>query len=305
MVPPAPRPALFDAPVLEGHALLDSGDGQKLERFGPVTLVRPDPQALWRPRRPELWKRAHLTFVRESDRGGHWDVGRGAPACARGRDAAWPVDVAGVRVEIRPTPFKHVGLFPEQAANWEWTREQRARFDEAPSLLNLFGYTGVASLLAARAGFRVTHVDASKASVSWLRRNLELSGLPSDTLRILCEDALRFVRREARRGVRYEGLLLDPPAYGRGPKGEKWVFQEGIHDLVAACGEILAERAFVALSSYAIGTSPLAMANLLEELGPGTVTAGELVLSEQAEEDPGTNESARRLPCGFCARWVR
>ena len=209
---------------------------------------------------------------------------------------------AGVRVCLRPTPFKHVGLFPEQASNWAWTRERAGvvEGDAPPRLLNLFGYTGVASLLASRAGFDVTHVDASKASLAWMRDNQASSGMGDARIRLLLEDALAFARRERRRGSRYRGILLDPPHYGRGPKGETWRFETGIAPLLEACAGLLDDEAFLVLSVYAMGTSPVALANLVASTlprHPGVqVESGELVLPEEGE-------GARLLPCGFCVRW--
>jgi 23S rRNA (cytosine1962-C5)-methyltransferase len=300
------EPAVFPHPELEEHALVDSGNGRKLERFGAYVLDRPDPQALWRPRLPaEEWERADLVFVRESDRGGRWESGPRAPA---GREAplerGWPVRERGGVFLVRPTPFKHVGLFPEQAANWDWVAglgAELARGEARPRLLSLFAYTGVASVLAVRAGFEVTHVDAARAALAAARENLAASGLAPDAARLVLDDALGFARREARRGARYEGILLDPPHHGRGPKGERWEFEEGLAPLVEACAALLAPRAFLALSSYAIGYSPLAFLNLLSELEGGETEAGELALPE--ERRPGL--AARRLPSGFCARWWR
>ncbi len=296
------QPAAFEHPPLAAHALLDSGEGEKLERFGDVVLVRPDPMALWRRRRPpEEWAAADLVFVRESDRGGRWETRKGAHPAARGPEPAWTVEVHGARLEIRPTPFKHVGLFPEQAANWAWLEERRPELArDEPRLLNLFGYTGAASILAARAGWQVTHVDASRSALAWARENAERSEVPAEAIRFLLDDASGFARREVRRGSRYEGILLDPPHYGRGPKGERWQFETGIAPLLEACGELLAEGSLLVLSAYAIGTSPLAFANLLGELEGGTVEAGELALPEEGDTGP-----PRRLPCGFCARWSR
>jgi len=289
------RPALFEPESFPDHELLDSGEGEKLERYGERLLVRPDPQALWRRRVPERWREADLVFVRESDRGGRFEARRGGRA-----DAEWSVGFDGARFLLRPTPFKHVGLFPEQATNWRWTLARLAERGPRPRLLNLFGYTGAASVLAARQGAEVTHVDASKSVLSWVRDNAALSGLPEDGLRIVLEDALLFARREARRGARYEGILLDPPHYGRGPKGEKWQLETGLAPLLEACAELLAERSFLCLSTYAVGYSPLSLANLLSDLEGGEVEAGELGLTETGAAGP-----ARVLPCGFCARWSR
>ncbi len=303
------QPAAFEPCPLPGHALLDSGAGEKLERFGEFVLVRPDPQALWRRRLgAEEWARADLVFVRESDRGGRFELrGRKPPA------GGWPLEVEDVRCWIRPTPFKHVGLFPEQAPNWRWASERLRAAGPGARVLNLFGYTGVASLLARRAGAEVTHVDASRQALAWARENAALSGLGEEGLRWVLDDALVFARREVRRGARYTGILLDPPHYGRGPKGEKWQLESGLAPLLEACSALLAERSFLVLSSYAVGYTALSLWNLLGELEGGTVEAGtteastteastveagELVLAEQGPR-------ARRLPCGLTARWMR
>ena len=290
------RPSVFAAERVGEYELVDSGDAEKLERFGAVILRRPDPQALWSRRRPpEQWARADLVFVRESDRGGRWEPRADAPAVARAGE--WPIRHRGATFLVRPTPFKHVGLFPEQAPNWSFVADARERLGGKPRLLNLFGYTGAASVLAAREGWHVTHVDASKASLAWTRDNAAATGLAEDALRIVLDDALAFARRESRRGARYEAILMDPPHYGRGPKGEKWQFEDDVAALVAAARELAAERALVVLSSYAIGTSPLALENLIAELGPGELEAGELAIPE--------SDGARSLPAGFCARWTR
>lgn len=301
------RPLSFAHPRFDDHSLLDSGEGEKLERFGAVLLRRPDPQAFWRRRlggSDSPWERADLVFVRESDRGGRWEARRGAPACALGADAEWPVRFGEGRFLVRPTPFKHVGLFPEQAVNWEWTRARAADLPDGRRLLNLFGYTGVASVLAAQAGYEVTHVDASRTSLAWLRENARESGLAEDAIRVVLDDALAFARREARRGARYEGILVDPPHYGRGPKGERWRFEQGIAPLLAACASLLAERSFLILSAYAFGTSPIALGNLVSGLEGGRVEVGELVLPEERRSEEGGVEP-RLLPSGFCARWTR
>lgn len=314
------QPRVFPQPRFPAYELLDAGGAEKLERFGAVVLRRPDPQALWSRRLPaDAWERADLTFVRESDRGGHWVPGtRGAAASeARrlaGGEASWTVGFGGATFVLRATPFKHVGLFPEQAANWEWVaglpcagpRAPGLPSAEPPRLLNLFGYTGAASVLAVRAGYRVTHVDASKTAIAWTRENVAASGLPEDALRTLADDALAFARREVRRGNTYDVVLLDPPHYGRGPKGETWQFEDDVAGLVEAVRELLAARAAVVLSTYAIGTSPVALRNLALELGPGRVEVGELVLPESLPEAATNGDvPSRPLPAGFCARWSR
>jgi len=297
---------IFEQPLFEDYELLDSGNARKLERFGKRILDRPDPQALWEPLDPEAWARADLRFERESDRGGRWE-GR---LRSRREEHQWPLAFGEARFLIRPTPFKHVGLFPEQASNWVWTAERlRAlaagevrRGGARPRLLNLFGYTGAGSVLAAKAGAEVTHVDASRTTLAWMRENLEQSGLAGDAVRIVLEDALRFVRREVRRGSRYAGVLLDPPHYGRGPKGETWRFEEDIAALLRETSRLLAEESFLVLSTYSIGLSPLSLHGLLSELEGGEVRAGELALPHAASSTEG---APRLLPCGCCARWWR
>jgi 23S rRNA (cytosine1962-C5)-methyltransferase len=212
---------------------------------------------------------------------------------------SWSVRVERATFIARPTSFKHVGIFPEQAVNWDLlARAVRGFGAETPRLLNLFGYTGAASVLAVQNGYEVTHVDASKTSIAWARENLAASGLSEGSMRVLLDDALAFVRREGRRGARYQAVLLDPPHYGRGPQGEKWQFEDSIGALVAAVRELLADRSLVVLSSYAIGCSPLTLQNLLADLGAGDLESGELVLPEHSWR-------ARLLPAGFCARWSR
>lgn len=295
---PPPGPSVLPPHPLGDYALLDTGLGEKLERIGPYVLRRPDPQAMWRPRRPaRVWDAADLVFERESDRGGRWRAARGTVP------EEWTIAHEGARLLVRPTAFKHVGVFPEQATNWRWTAEQVRRVardrGEAPRVLNLFAYTGAATVLATRAGARVTHVDSSRPAMRWARRNAELSALPADAVRWIEDDASAFVRREVRRGARYEGILLDPPPYGRGAGKQRWVFEEDVVALLGACRELLGERgpAFLVLSCYAVGTSPLAFANMLADLGGGEVVAGELAIPEE--------DGARLLPAGLCGRYAR
>ncbi len=301
MSAPPIQPSVFPVQTLAHYQLLDSGHGEKLERLGPYVLRRPDPQAMWAPALPEdQWRaRADLVFVRESDRGGRWEMsGTSSPP------ENWEIEHEGARFRVRPTPFKHIGLFPEQATNWNWTAQRVADLAttrpaaDRPRLLNLFAYTGAATVLASRAGAFVTHVDSSKPAMRWARDNAELSQLPGDAVRWIQDDALGFVRREVRRGKLYDGILLDPPPYGRGPDGEKWQFEEEIVELMQLLGQLLNPGpAFVLLSCYAVGTTPLAFANMLGDLGPGQIEAGELALAH--------SESERLLPAGLCGRWWR
>jgi len=290
------RPAVFPPAPFSDYALLDCGHGEKLEQLGPYRLRRPDPQAMWAPAAPDTeWQRADLVFVRDDDRGGHWVPGASAQQQPPER---WQVAHGEARFVVGPTPFKHVGLFPEQAANWEWTARRVRALGERPALLNLFAYTGAATVLATQAGAFVTHVDASKPALRWARENAAASKLPGDAVRWIEDDALRFVQRERRREKRYHGILLDPPPYGRGPAGERWVFEERIGELLADCAALLHDGpAFLLVSCYAVGTTPLAFQNLLAEFGPGELEAGELALPARWGE--------RSLPAGLCGRWSR
>ena len=316
--PQAVRSSHFPPPDFPDYALLDSGQGEKLERFGELVLRRPDPQALWRRRLGErAWQAAHLCFVRDpgsEGRGGEWVFGPTATPAVREASVEqrrWTIAFDSARFVLRPSAFKHVGLFPEQAANWRYVQRIATRLSDVtggvpggskPRLLNLFGYTGAASVVAVQAGFQVTHVDASHLALDAAVENLKASGLSPKAMRLMREDALTFVRREVRRASRYELVLVDPPHYGRGPKGEKWQFEDHIAELLESMGALLSPRAAVVLSAYAFGSSPLALEGLLSELGEGSVESGELILKENPAAGNGP---ARRLPAGFCARWSR
>lgn len=282
------------------YELLDSGNGEKLERYGSVCLRRPDPQALWPKSDTALWKTAHATFVREG-RDGRWKFARPVPE-------TWNIQLAELAFHIRPTAFKHTGIFPEQLPNWNWTRavirQQLAANgskSEPPSVLNLFGYTGGATLACAQAGAKVCHVDASKASVGWAKENARLSKLADAPIRWICDDAKGFVKRELRRGNRYDAIIMDPPAFGRGPEGDVWQIEDDFLPLIADCHALLSDSPlFCIVNGYASGYSQLAyrynLEPLLERHG-GTLESGELTLREQA--------SKRLLPCGIFARWVK
>jgi 23S rRNA (cytosine1962-C5)-methyltransferase len=300
---PPVGPTIFPCVPIEGYTLLDCGEGEKLERVGPWVLRRPDPQAMWKPARgPGEWESADLRFVRESDRGGRWELGARLPEMPE----SWELAHRGARFIVKPTPFKHIGLFPEQATNWAWTTERLAALGarpdgaaaERPAVLNLFAYTGAATVMATLAGGFVTHVDASRPALRWARENAAASGLPADAVRWIEDDAVTFVRREQRRGKRYRGILLDPPPYGRGPEAQTWLFEERIAALLDDCRSLLEDGgAFLVLSCYAVGTSPLAFLNLLGDLGAGAIEAGELAIPQEG--------SSRLLPAGLCGRWFR
>lgn len=282
--------ALQDFPDYE---LIDSGSGERLERFGRYVVRRPDPQILWSRRNgDDLWRSADATF-QPSKKKDPWVTSRDLPA-------TWPMAYKNIRFLARLTPFKHTGVFPEQAVMWDWMAHLISRTSPPPNILNLFGYTGIASVAARLAGARVTHVDASKPSITMARENMLASGLPADAIRWILDDAGKFVQREIKRGVRYDGILLDPPVYGHGPSGEPWDFMKDIRKLLIGCRTILSERPiFFLLNAYAVSASAITIGTLLSELMQqykGEVTYGELVIPESG---PG----ARSLSTGIFARW--
>lgn len=273
------------------YELLDSGENMKLERFGAVTLARPETQALWQKQRPELWETAHATFAFQ-DKKGAWDMKKPVPD-------PWEMSWGGARFLARLTSFKHTGIFPEQAPNWEWSAERISKL-EKPNVLNLFGYTGVASVVAAQAGAFVTHVDASKQSLDWAHENARLSGVTEDKIRWILDDALAFAKREARRGASYEGIILDPPAFGRGAKGEVWKIEEDLPALLAALKEIFSDKpgSFFLINGYAAGYAPRSFAQAVEStFGETKGECGELFIQESASE--------RVISAGIYVRFVR
>jgi 23S rRNA (cytosine1962-C5)-methyltransferase len=276
------------------YELLDSGDNKKLERYGSFSMIRPETQALWAPSKPEAWKKAQAEF-RWAEPKGSWKKS-GAPD-------TWNLAWNEARFSIRLTGFKHTGVFPEQAANWEWIEECVSALNK-PRVLNLFGYTGIASIVAAKKGAQVTHVDASKQSNEWSRANSEMSEVPEGSIHYLFEDALKFVEREARRGNLYDGIILDPPAFGRGPKKEVWKIEESLPKLLQATAKILAKKpgAFFLLNGYAAGYAPQSFLQAVETYFPdiGSGAGGEfghLLLEE--------SESKRSIPSGIYVRFTR
>lgn len=283
---------LLSPTTWQEYALLDSGNGQRLERFGKYTLVRPEPHALWRPTLPESeWDKATIRYMRESGEQGEW-VGNPLPR-------EWTMRYEMLRFSCRPTPFRHTGVFPEQAVNWEWCGNLIRQRGEGVRVLNLFGYTGLATLAAAAAGAHVTHIDASRPAMTWARENQSLSGLESAPIRWLIDDVAKFVKREVRRGSQYDGIILDPPAFGRGPKGEIWRFADDVPALMEDLRQILSPTPlFLVLNAYAINESATVLANLVAQtVAPhqGTLEAGELALQE--------NQSGRYLFTSLFARW--
>jgi 23S rRNA (cytosine1962-C5)-methyltransferase len=291
----APAPLALQPQAWDDYALVDSGGGRKLERFGPITVDRPEPQCLWRPASPAAWPVADAVFEGGDDEeAGRWRLAAEIPK-------TWRLRWRRVSFEARLTSFRHMGLFPEQAANWSWLDDRIGAMGGQPRILNLFGYTGVASLVAARAGARVTHVDASRKSVAWARENATVSGLALAPVRWLCEDARAYVAREARRDSLYEGIILDPPKYGRGPGGEVWRLYEDLPGLVEGCAALLsADADFVLLNAYSERLSGLALANLLAQAlqgRGGRIDWGELTLSEAT--------GGRGMGLSLFARWSR
>ncbi|HSV02382.1 MAG TPA: class I SAM-dependent methyltransferase [Phenylobacterium sp.] len=290
----AETPGLMRTTGWADYELVDSGAGRKLERYGPYTVVRPEPQCLWAPAlAAEAWAAADAVFDPEGEEdAGRWRF-RGEPA------QAWPLAWGEARFHGRFTSFRHLAFFPEQAANWAWLDQRVRARGEAPRILNLFGYTGVASLVMAAAGAAVTHVDASRRAVGWARENAELSGLAERPVRWIVEDARKYVAREARRGSRYDGIVLDPPKYGRGPAGEVWRLFDDLPELVRLCCGLLAENAdFLLLNAYAERISGAALSGLLAEAlaaRGGRIDWGELALAQDAPP--------RQIGMSFYARW--
>jgi len=295
MPPRMPTITLLEAPDWSDYELLDSGSGQKLERFGAYTFIRPEHQAVWAPALPATrWQAAYAVFLPAGgeETGGKWEN-------RRPLTADWPMTYKGLKFLAHHTSSRHLGVFPEQAAHWDWMSQLIARARRPLNVLNLFGYTGLATLAAAQAGASVTHVDAARKSVGWARQNQTLSGLQDRPVRWIVDDALKFVQREARRGVCYDGLLLDPPKFGRGPKGEVWDFFTSLPVLLQACRAVLSPRpVFVVITAYAIRASALSLYYSLQAMMSGlagSVTAGELVASEKS--------AGRLLSMAIYARW--
>ena len=247
-------PLIRTAASWKEFALLDSGNFEKCERFGDVVMVRPEPQALWNIGEDACWHHAHLSYKRQG-REGEWTVNKPVPD-------SWNIRWEDLTFRIRPTSFKHTGLFPEQAGNWAWIREN---VTPGMKVLNLFGYTGAATLAAASAGADVTHVDASKPVVTWGKENAELSGLSDKTIRWIVDDVQRFVAREVRRGNVYDAIFMDPPAFGRGPEGELWQFEDHLPELIQACVSILnREHGLLLVNAYSLGFPALSIENMVQ-----------------------------------------
>jgi 23S rRNA (cytosine1962-C5)-methyltransferase len=288
------------------YELLDSGNGQKLERFGEYILVRPDPQIIWSPSlEPSIWDKADATFERTTADKGRWHKSTALPD-------RWEMRHGDVKFWIKLSPFKHTGIFPEQAVHWKFiesairnqlsaNRQTPTPHLPAPTILNLFGYTGIASLVAASAGAHVTHVDASYPTIGWARDNQTLSKLGNEPIRWIEDDVLKFCERELRRGNTYDGIIMDPPAFGHGPKGETWKFNEHFPKLMEVCSQLLSSNPlFVIINAYAISTSAITLENVLQPyMQPfgGNMESGELALQE--------SKSERLLSTGIFTRWSK
>lgn len=277
------------------YELIDSGNQERLERFGRYTLVRPEPHALWAPRlSKKVWRKADARFERSKGDQGRWLAERSLPE-------QWEVGYDGLRFYARLSAFRHTGIFPEQAVNWAWCADliKRRGKNKKVRVLNLFAYTGLATLSAAAAGAKVTHVDASRPAMNWARENQRLSGLKEKPIRWLVDDVMKFVKREVRRGSKYEGIILDPPAFGRGPKGEIWRFSDSMPKLMKEVSKLVSDQPlFVLINAYAISDSATVLQNMLAETMSGytgKLEAGELALKERGAQ--------RLLSTSIFARW--
>lgn len=277
------------------YEVIDTSGGEKLERWGKYILVRPDPQVIWQtPKKHRGWKKKNGHYHRSNKGGGEWEF--------FDLPKTWDIHYKGLTFHLQPFQFKHTGLFPEQAVNWDWFGEKIRRANRPVKVLNLFAYTGGATLAAAAAGAQVTHVDASKGMVTWAKENAVASGLSEAPIRWLVDDCVKFVEREIRRGNHYDGIIMDPPSYGRGPKGEIWKIEEKIHPFVQLCTKLLSqEPLFFLINSYTTGLQPAVLSYMMNteivtRFG-GQVEAQEIGLP--------VSENGLVLPCGASGRWER
>lgn len=274
------------------YQVLDTSKGEKLERWGDYLLVRPDPQVIWdTPKKNPGWRKMNGHYHRSKKGGGEWEFFN--------LPEQWTIQYKDLTFNLKPFSFKHTGLFPEQAANWDWFSELIKKAGRPVKVLNLFAYTGGATIAAAAAGASVTHVDASKGMVTWAKENAASSGLADAPIRWIVDDCVKFVEREIRRGNHYDAIIMDPPSYGRGPKGEIWKIEESIHPLVKLCAQLLVDRPlFFLINSYTTGLQPAVLSYLIgTELKrfPGKVTADEIGLP--------VSSNGLTLPCGASGRF--
>lgn len=273
------------------YELIDSGEGAKLERFGSYVISRPDPRALWlRRAKPEIWEAADAQYVRSSKETGDWNIKREPPI-------DWHISYKGLVFQLKPTSFKHVGVFPEQAVNWDWITKKLE--GTKATVLNLFAYTGGATLAAAKAGAIVTHVDSSQSSINWAKENAIASGLTNAPIRWILDDVNKFIAREIRRGNTYDAIILDPPRFGRGTKGEVWKIEHDLAPLLSLCKQLLSpEPLFVLLNAYTADLSPIVMDHVMVDMMESSqrnVETFELTIQDTT--------SGRILPHGVTSRW--
>ena len=276
------------------YELLDCGDGEKLERWGRQILVRPDPQAIWEaPRRSSAWQNPDARYLRSNTGGGPWE--------RRKLPEQWTVQYGELTFNVKPMNFKHTGLFPEQAVNWDFVMEKIRRAGRPIQVLNLFAYTGGATVACAAAGASVCHVDAAKGMVAWAKENARSSGLADAPIRWIVDDCAKFVEREIRRGRRYDAIIMDPPSYGRGPSGEVWKLEQNLYPFVKLCAGVLSDDPlFVILNSYTTGLAPSVLGYILNLLVSGTYGGH----TECAELGLPVTETGMALPCGATGRWI-
>ena len=278
------------------YELIDCSGGERLERWGDIILIRPDPQIIWNTERKNpLWRKAHARYHRSSSGGGQWQVYKKIPQ-------QWALNYSDLVFNVKPMGFKHTGIFPEQATNWDFASDIIRNADRQLSVLNLFGYTGCATLACLNAGAKVCHVDASKGMVQWAKENAQASNLADKPVRWLVDDCMKFVAREQRRGNKYDGLIMDPPSYGRGPGGEVWKLEEQLYSFVELCSTILSDDArFFILNSYTTGLPPSVMEYMLNTIIAkrfgGSVSSSEIGLP--------VTDSKLVLPCGSTAIWKK
>ncbi len=276
------------------YEILDMANGEKLERWKDIVLVRPDPQIIWKSKSfPEKWKNVNAKYNRSNTGGGYWEYSKKVPT-------SWQVKYKNLTFNIKPMGFKHTGLFPEQAVNWDWMIEKIQKANREIKVLNLFAYTGGATVACSYAGASVCHVDSSKGMTTWAKENIESSGLKNNPVRFIVDDVVKFVNREIRRDNKYDAIIMDPPSYGRGANGEVWKFEENIADLVELCSKVLSDKPlFFLINSYTTGISSTVLENILkltvEKKYRGKLSSGEIGL-------PMT-DSKLILPCGIYGRW--
>ena len=274
------------------YQILDMANGEKLEKWNNITLVRPHPQIIWKQKTyPEKWKKADAKYSRSNTGGGAWNYNKKLPS-------AWQVKYKDLVFNIKPMGFKHTGLFPEQAVNWDWMINKIKSTNKEIKVLNLFAYTGGATVACLSAGASVCHVDSSKGMVSWAKENVTSSGLQDRKVRYIVDDVVKFVNREIRRGNKYDAIIMDPPSYGRGTNGEVWKFEDNIYDLVELCSKVLTDKPlFFLINSYTTGISSMVLENILKLNihAKGKFSNGEIGIPMQ--------NSNLVLPCGIYGRW--